>query len=180
MTRAGRWGGFVLLSSVIVGAPAEAQHSQPDQRALCTSYQSQVDSLSKQLPQAPLWDDATIARARSSLSSLEASRRTLVTLMHRLNGADQFASNAEAFDKSGEQNYWRRDAREIRAQIDNEKEKAKAWGSAAGVSCSGCTYSVLVEKVRAAIDAAVAARTQAYQVHQQIISYKSALASAGC
>lgn len=161
-------------------SPTFAQTVPANQQAFCSNYQAQIEALSAQLSQTPLWDDKTIITARSSLAKLQASRVILTGLARRLNSAEQSADNAEALDRSAEANVWRRDAADVHAQIDNEKKKAKAWAADAGVSCPGCTYSVAIAKVQTAIDIAVAARTTAFQTEQRITNYKATMAAARC
>ena len=161
-------------------SPAVAQTVNANQPIVCSNSQSQIDALSAQVSRSALWNDGQIAKARASLANLQGSRKTLTRLIQRLNSAQQSAANAEAFDRSGEANVWRRDAEGLRAQIDSEKKKAKAWANDAGVNCPGCTYSVTISKVQAAIDSAVAARTAAIQTEQQIAGYKAKMSANAC
>lgn len=171
---------FVIASAVLVASPTSAQVDAAARQTLCSNDQAQVELLSVRLSQTPLWDDATIARAEASLAKLRASRLTLIRLARRLNDASQSAANGEAFGRSGEANFWRRDAADVRSAIDAEKKRAKSLAADAGVSCPGCTYSALISKVEAAIAAAVSARSQAFQIQQQITAYRANLAAAGC
>ena len=174
--------GWVLNAAIAVSlcSPALSQPEPTDRRALCSDYQAQVVDLSAQLGRTILWDDGKIAKARNSLGKLQTSRTLLTRLIRRLNSAEQSAASAEAFDRSGEANFWRHDAADVRFQIDSEKKKAKGWEADAGVNCPGCTYSVAISKAQAAIDAAVAARTSAFQAGQQIADYKAKMAASGC
>ena len=101
-------------------------------------------------------------------------------LTRRLNSLDNSAANAAAFDKSGEANFWRRDAAEVRADIATENKKANALAAVAGVSCPGCTYPVLITRVEAAINAAVSARPQVIQDQLLIARYRADMIAAGC
>ena len=171
---------LLLIASATTGSAALAQTDPASRDALCANDRGAITQLSVALGQSPLWDDARIVRARESLAKLRASRSTLLRLTKRLNDAKQSAANAAAFDKSGEANFWRRDAVDVRAAVDTEKTKAKALAAYAGVSCPGCTYSVLISKVEAAINAAMSARSQAFQVQQQIASYRAIMRAQSC
>lgn len=171
---------LTVAFAVAICSAAIAQTGPTDQRAMCANYQAQIESLSLGIGQTPLWDDNQIARARSSLAKLQASRTNLVRLIRRLNSAEQSAGNAEAFDRSGEANVWRRDAEDLRQQIDTEKKRARAWAADAGVSCPGCTYTVVISKVESAVAGAIAARNAALQAQQQITSYRNNMSSYGC
>lgn len=161
-------------------AAALTQANATTRQAICSSNRAAIAQWSASLGQVDLWDDARIARARASLAKLQASRTTLIRLTRRLSGAEWSAVNAGAFDKSAEANFWTRDANEIRAAIATEKKKAKGFAADAGISCPGCTYSVLISKVETAIKAAVYARTRASEVQRQIANYRASMAAAGC
>lgn len=164
----------------IVAFPSSAQVQYANRGAICSADRAAIYQLSTSFIHMVLWDEPTLGRARASLSKLQQSRTNVIRLTRRLNGAKEWAVNAEAFDKSGEANLWRRDASEVRAAIATENKKAKALAGEAGVSCSGCRYSVLIAKVEAAINAAISARAQAAQAQQRIARYRSEMATAGC
>lgn len=176
-----RWDPMLKAAfAATICSPAIAQIAPTDRQILCANYQTQIDVLSAQLGHPPYWDDVQILRARTSLDKLVASRTILVRLTSRLNSAEQSAGNAEAFGRNSEANVWRRNAADIRAQIDSEKKKAKAWAADVGISCPGCTYSVMISKVQTAIDGAVAARRTAVEIQRQIVSFKTNMAATGC
>ncbi len=171
---------FSLASILFVGGQAPAQKPVLSQNALCTNDRAQIDILTAQLRQITAWDDAKLAKAQASIANLEASRRSLTTLMRRLNSIEQSAGNAESFARTAEANFWKRHAADVRARIETERKKAKVWAADAEVRCPGCTYSVVISKVRTAIDGAVAARSSMTQTQQQVATYKSHAAAAGC
>jgi len=171
---------FVAGLSILIASPSFAQGRATSRQTVCSADEAAIVQLSTSLSHMALWDDTTLARARTSLSKLQQSRTNVIRLTRRLIGAEESAANAEAFDRSGEANTWRRDAVEVRAAIDTEKKRAKALAADAGVSCPGCTYSVVIGKVEAVINAAVSARAQAVQAHQQIAKYRADMAAAGC
>lgn len=171
---------FKAACAATICSPAAAQIAPPTRQSVCANDMAQVEALSAALSQNVLWDDAKIARARSLLAKLQTSTTILRQLTRRLNDAERSADNAEAFDRSGETRFWRRDAANIRAEIDSERGKTKTWLAAVGVSCPGCAYSVAISKVQAAIDGAIAARTAAGQTEQNIARYRSEMAANGC
>lgn len=176
-------GRSAIFTAGVVGIGASASFAQAqyaNREAICSADRAAIYQLSTSLSQMALWDEATLGRARNSQSKLQQSRTNVIRLTKRLKGAEEWAVNAEAFDRSGEANLWRRDASGVRAAIATENKKAKALAAEAGVSCSGCTYSVLIAKVEAAINAAISARAQAVQAQQQIARYRAEMAAAGC
>jgi hypothetical protein len=114
-----------LIAPAITGSAALAQSATANNGALCANDQAAIARLSMTVVEGPLWDNARIARAQSSLAKLQASRVALIKLTRRLNGAEQSAANAAAFDKSAESNFWGRDAADVRAAIDTEKKEGK-------------------------------------------------------
>ncbi|HEV2596707.1 MAG TPA: hypothetical protein VGU01_16065 [Sphingomicrobium sp.] len=166
--------------ALVVASPGFAQAISARTDDVCSTDRAAIYQLYSTVSHMALWDDPTMARARNSFARLQELRVNVIRLTRRLYGAEASAANAEAFDKSGEVDYWRRDAAEVRAAIATENTRAKRFAADAGVSCAGCTYSVLVAKVEAAINAAVSARTQALQARQQIARYRADMSAAGC
>ena len=179
VTRASRVAVF-SLATVLLGAARLPPAPGTSRSATCVSDRTQATLLQSNLSQTKVWDDAKVAKARASLENLVASRRRLIELGKRLNGAEQSATYAANFGRSGEATYWRRIAIDLHRTIELERARAKSWAADAGVHCPGCTYTDLISKVRLALDQAETSRAAVHQSQEQLADYNKRLAAAGC